>query len=111
MKNNKTKNQIIGDNIKIAREEADLSQLDLAELLGFKTATAVSLIESGERKLSAENLEFLADKLNRTVDFFFGKEDKKLDFMVALRSDKSLNNSDKEKIEDFYSFIKNKKNR
>jgi transcriptional regulator with XRE-family HTH domain len=108
MKNMDTKNETIGKNIRIAREEAGLSQLDLAKALGFESATAVSLIESGERKISAENLSVLARTLHRDMKFFFGQEENSIDVQVALRADKDLNKEDREAILRFIELAKKK---
>lgn len=108
MKNIDTKNETIGKNIRMAREEAGLSQLDLAKALGFESATAVSLIESGERKISAENLSVLARTLHRDMKFFFGQEESSIDVQVALRADKDLNKEDREAILRFIELAKKK---
>lgn len=63
MKSKLNKYKLIGSKIKEARERvADLSQKYLAEELGFESATAISLIESGDRKVSnvfAEDIRFI----------------------------------------------------
>ena len=61
MKNTQNKAQFIGSQIKKARETKGISQLDLAKQLGFESATAISLIENGDRKVTAENLEKIAN--------------------------------------------------
>lgn len=108
MKNINTKNETIGKNIRIAREEAGLSQFDLAKTLGFESATAISLIESGERKISAENISVLARTLHRDLKFFFGQEEHSIDVQIALRADKDLNKEDREAILHFIELAKKK---
>lgn len=108
MKNINANKGIIGRNIKFAREQAKLSQLDLAKQLGFESATALSLIESGERKISAENLAVLAKILHRDVKFFYGQEESSVDVQVALRADKNLNNEDREAIMRFIELARKK---
>ncbi len=108
MKNVDVNNETIGKNIKVAREEAKLSQLDLAKQLGFESATAVSLIESGERKISAENLAMLAKILHRDVKFFYDQEESPVDVQVALRADKNLNNEDRDAIMRFIELARKK---
>jgi transcriptional regulator with XRE-family HTH domain len=105
---NETQNTI-GNRIKEARERAGLLQSDLAKEVGFASPTAISLIENDERKVNAEVLGKIADALHVDVNDLLGKEVKKADFMYALRADKDLTNNDREKIKDFYNFIKNKK--
>ena len=46
----------IARNIKIARMSVGLSQDELAREIGFKSATPLSLIESGQRKISTGKL-------------------------------------------------------
>jgi len=106
---NDTKHNLIGNRIKEAREEAGLLQSDLAKKVGFASPTAISLIENGERKVNAEVLGNIADALHVDVNTLLGKETEKVDFMYALRADKSLTNEDKKKMEDFYHLFKNRK--
>ena len=47
---------LIGTRLKALREERKLSQDDLARLFGFKDRQTVSAIETGERRVSAEEL-------------------------------------------------------
>ena len=46
----------IGARIKALREERRLSQDDLARLFGFKDRQTVSAIETGERRVTADEL-------------------------------------------------------
>ena len=43
----------IGGKIKTAREECGLSQIELARELGYQSSTALSLIESNQRHVTA----------------------------------------------------------
>ena len=105
MKNSET----IGSRIKAAREERGLSQLDLAQALGFQSATAISLIESDERGVGAETLQRLSEVLHRDVRYFLGQAEKPVDVQVALRADKDLSKSDKDAILRFIELAKKKK--
>ena len=109
MKTLEDMNKFIGSKIKEARETAKKSQKELADILGFESATAISLIESGERKLRAEDLEKIASFLDRDVKFFIGQEDKAIDVRVALRADKDLNEKDREAILRFIEVAKQNK--
>lgn len=99
----------IGGRIKKARESAHMSQADLAERLGFESPTAVSLIESGQRKVTITVLEKISDVLHTDINFFLGKEVKSVGVQFALRSEKNLSKDDKDKILEFIEFVKNKK--
>ena len=60
----------IGARIKALREERKLSQDDLARLFGFKDRQTVSAIETGERRVTAEELVLAVEKLGATLDYF-----------------------------------------
>lgn len=111
MKNEQNNIENIGVRIRVAREERSLSQLDLAKALGFQSATAVSLIESGERKVTAGILQNLSQALHRDIKYFLGeKEGAVIDVQVALRADKDLTKEDKDAILRFIELAKQKKN-
>jgi XRE family transcriptional regulator, fatty acid utilization regulator len=61
---------LIAARIKALREERKLSQDDLARLFGFKSRQTVSAIETGERRLSAEELLIAIEKLGAPLDYF-----------------------------------------
>lgn len=111
MKNEESKVGFIGGQIKSAREAEGLSQLDLAKSLGFGSATAISLIESGERNVSIENLKKLTAILHRDIKYFLGQDESKdVTVEVALRADKDLTNEDRTAILRFVEMAKNRKN-
>lgn len=60
----------IGARIKALREERRLSQDDLARLFGFKDRQTVSAIETGERRVTAEELVLAVEKLGASLDYF-----------------------------------------
>jgi DNA-binding XRE family transcriptional regulator len=61
---------LIGARIKALREERKLSQDDVARLFGFKDRQTVSAIETGERRVSAEELVLAVEKLGASLDYF-----------------------------------------
>lgn len=61
---------LIGARIKALREERDLSQDDLARLFGFKDRQTVSAIETGERRVTADELLLAVEKLGASLDYF-----------------------------------------
>src|ERR1700681_1237219 len=62
--------QLVGARIKALREERKLSQEDLARLFGFKDRQTVSAIETGERRVSAEELVLAVQKLGQPLEYF-----------------------------------------
>lgn len=104
-----TKNKFIGSKIKEAREEIGKSQKELAEALGFESATAISLIESGERKVTVEDLEKIGNFFHMDIKYFLGQEEPKTDVKVALRADKEITNEDKDAILRFIELAKKRK--
>jgi Zn-dependent peptidase ImmA (M78 family)/DNA-binding XRE family transcriptional regulator len=63
-------NPLIGARIKALREQRGLSQDELARLFGFKDRQTVSAIETGERRVSAEELLLAVEKLGVSLDYF-----------------------------------------
>jgi transcriptional regulator with XRE-family HTH domain len=61
---------LIGARIKALREERKLSQDELARIFGFKDRQTVSAIETGERRVSAEELLLAIEKLGAPLDYF-----------------------------------------
>ncbi len=61
---------LIGARIKALREQRGLSQDGLAHLFGFKDRQTVSAIETGERRVSAEELVLAVEKLGVSLDYF-----------------------------------------
>lgn len=61
---------LIGIRLKALREERKLSQDELARVFGFKDRQTVSAIETGERKVSADELLTAVQKLSVTLDYF-----------------------------------------
>ena len=59
----------IGKKIQIAREEAGLSQEELASRLGY-TQAALSNYELGKRRLYLANIEQIARELNKPLSYF-----------------------------------------
>ena len=59
----------IGMKIKQAREEKEMSQAELARLLG-KSDTTVTYWESGKRKVTIDDLEQIAVYLDKPFDYF-----------------------------------------
>lgn len=106
---NMPQNKLIGIRIKEAREAVGISQKALADAVGFESATAISLIEAGERKVRVEDLEKMAKALERDIKYFIGQEDRPIDVRVAVRATKDLSEKDKNAILRFIELAKKKK--
>jgi transcriptional regulator with XRE-family HTH domain len=63
----------IGKRLQRAREEAQMSQEELAGLLGI-TQAALSNYELGKRRLYLQNLEQIASILNKPIAYFLEEE-------------------------------------
>jgi transcriptional regulator with XRE-family HTH domain len=102
MENEKNKYKLIGARVKEARQKKGLSQKDLAEAVGFDSATSISLIESGERRISIVDLEKTADTLNEELVYFLGAKPK---VKVSFRAD-GLDEKDTEVIQHIIEMAK-----
>jgi transcriptional regulator with XRE-family HTH domain len=96
----------IGERLREAREKAGLSQAQLAKALEYESATAVSLIEAGDRKLKAKDLQKVAEFLHQPIGYFLGQVLPPLDIKVALRADKDLTDEDKKAVLYFIELAK-----
>ena len=61
---------LIGSRIKALRQARGLSQDDVARLLGFKDRQTVSTIETGTRRVSAQELLLAVEKLGAPIEYF-----------------------------------------
>ena len=75
--------------------------------MGFESATSISLIESGERKISIFDLEKTADILNEDTSYFLGSQPK---VKVAFRAD-GLDVKDSEVIQHIIEMAKKRARR
>lgn len=64
-----------GTRIRKLREELELSQDDLATLLGYKSRSSINKIELGERNLTQSKIKAIADALHTTPAHIMGWED------------------------------------
>lgn len=65
----------IYDRIKYLREKQGLSQQELAEKVGFKTASAVNKIELGLRDINQTKIKAFAKALNTTPGYLLGDDE------------------------------------
>jgi transcriptional regulator with XRE-family HTH domain len=106
MKTEQTKAQFIGGKIREARNDMGYSQLKLAEEVGFESAVAISLIESGERKINVEMLQKISVVLKRDIKFFLGEDEKIPDLEYVLRASSDLTADEKESILKYVQFTR-----
>lgn len=100
------KYKYISAKIRKAREAANMSQRELANSIGYKSGTALSLIESANRKISIEELEKIANILHRDIKYFLGQKEDNTDICFALRANHALSKKDQEEILRFITFVK-----
>ncbi|WP_309019391.1 XRE family transcriptional regulator [Pelagicoccus sp. SDUM812003] len=62
--------RLIGERVKLARQEAKLSQEKLSHTLDFKDRQTLSTIENGQRRVSAEELVQFSEALRKPLDYF-----------------------------------------
>ena len=62
--------QLIGARIRALREARNLSQEDVARIFGFKDRQTVSAIETGARRVTAEELVLAVEKLGAPLEYF-----------------------------------------
>ena len=62
--------RLIATRIKALREKRDLSQDELAQMLGFKDRQTVSAIETGNRRVTADELVLAAAKMEASLEYF-----------------------------------------
>lgn len=58
------------NNLKALRTEKGETQIEVAKLLGLKTASAYSKKESGKVPISLEEAKILSNHYGKTMDFF-----------------------------------------
>lgn len=62
----------IGENIRIAREKAGLTQDELAQKLGYKTRSSITKIENGTNDIPQSKIVLIAAALNTTPAVIMG---------------------------------------
>lgn len=69
----------IGERIKKRREELNMTQAELARILGYKSRTSVYKMELDERGLPQKKIKQLAEALHTTPEYIMGWEEKPKD--------------------------------
>jgi transcriptional regulator with XRE-family HTH domain len=92
--------------LKEAREYLGLSQLEVAETTGL-SRSAVSLIESGQRRVDAVELTALARLYQRSVAHFTGEAENEFpqDVNILARKASQLSEKDRSELLRFSEFL------
>lgn len=74
----------IGENIRMAREKAGLTQDELAQKLGYKTRSSIAKIENGTNDIPQSKIVLIAEALNTTpaIIMGWGRDPDDLDWKV-----------------------------
>lgn len=102
---------MLANRLREAREYLDLSQDEAAKAVGL-TRSAISLIESGQRKVDALELKKFADLYQRPIAGFTGDVEvgapKAKSVAHLARAAASLSNSDQEELLRFAEYLRAK---
>lgn len=92
------------ENLKIARERKNISQKELAEIIGVAKST-YSLYESGNREPNVQTIKRIADALNTSADELLGINEQP--HTIAAHFDGSeYTEEELIKIKEFAAFVK-----
>ena len=101
--------QILAERLREAREYVGLSQEEAARHLGI-SRTAVTNMESGQRKVDALELKGLAGLYKRPVGYFTGESeverDLPSDVAVLARAASGLSDRDREELRRFAEYLR-----
>jgi transcriptional regulator with XRE-family HTH domain len=101
----------LGEKLREAREYLGFSQDQVATFLGV-SRSALSLMESGQRKVDALELKKLAGLYKRTVGYFTGEEEDAAigaDVKHLARKVSDLSSEDREELARFADFLRARK--
>lgn len=95
---------IIGKNIKELRIKNNMTQQDLAKIVGL-TATGISYWESGKANPDVQSINKLADFFNVSIDYIYGKKDLEVDeeMNILFRKASKLDEKKKESLKGILS--------
>ena len=65
----------LGQRLKELRESREMTQTELAEVLGLKTRRAIGYIEADQRGMDHQQLIAVADYFGVSLDFLTGRTD------------------------------------
>jgi transcriptional regulator with XRE-family HTH domain len=102
----------LGERLREAREYLGFSQDQVATFLGV-SRSALSLMETGQRKVDALELKKLAGLYKRLVSYFTGDEAEEISFSTDVkhlaRQVSELSPDDREELGRFADFLRSRK--
>lgn len=107
MSNSELDRIALGERLKEARDYLELSQDEVAKKIGLPR-TAISLIESGQRRVDAIELQKLAELYQRAVSYFTGEVVSAQlpdDVEHLARAAKKLSQRDRQELARFAEFL------
>jgi len=90
----------IGQRIKARRKELNMSQQELATLLGYKDRTAITHIENGTKSLMQPKIRPMIEALDVTVEWLMGWDAEDLDTTIS-----KLSPADKEAVKKYIELM------
>ena len=111
MSDERTIQTILSKRIKQEREYRGLSQEEVARHLGVPRS-AISLIESGSRRVSAEELNRLAKLYQTTMESLAGRDDEMAEpesVRLVARAAAALSATDRDEVLRFAQFLRSRK--
>lgn len=99
----------IGQRLRSSREYLGLSQEEAASYMGV-SRPAISNVESGKRKVSAEELRRFARLYRRPYEYFLGETEEVADDETVgalFRTTRELSEGDREQVLSFALFLRN----
>ena len=105
-----TTQEAMGLKIKSLREEMNISQSTLAEMVGYKDKTAIAKVEAGKVDLPQSKISSFAKALNTTTSYLFGDNDDDQPQTIAAHLDTDdLTEAEFEDVANYIAFLKSKR--
>lgn len=109
--NDEAERMVLGARLKEAREYLGFSQDEVAEAVGI-SRSAVSLIESGQRKVEVLELKRFAALFDRPIESFTGESTPSVteanEILALARAAKKLSTKDVKELRRFAEFLQSR---
>ena len=108
---NMTTQESMGIKIRSLREEKNLSQTELAALVGYKDKTAIAKVEAGKVDLPQSKILAFAKALNTTTSYLFSDnvESSEPQTLAAHFEGSDFTEDELDEIKQFANFVKAKR--